>query len=161
MAGGRLTKKESDRKKRQGKRMFINGFSRAEIADIIDVHIETVKRWYKQYEWQDAKDIHSFSVSEVKEEILKSFVALKNGQEPKVSPDKLSKIVAAFEKLTDKKKNLAFMYDNFEELSDAILKDGLSERSKKNREEKLEIAKYVRGVMDDVVSKTYKEALHD
>ena len=53
------------------------------------------------------------------------------------------------------------MYDNFEELSNAILKDALSERSKKNREAKLETAKYIRGIMDDVVSKTYKEALDD
>jgi len=161
MAGGRLTKKESDQKKRQGKKMFINGFSQNEIADVLEVHLETIKRWYKKYDWQDAKDIHSLSISELKQETLRSFAALKAGETPKVSPDQLSKLSSTFEKLSDKKKNLAYMYDNFEELSDAILKDALSERLKKNREAKLEMAKYLRGMMDEVVSKTYKEALND
>lgn len=161
MAGGRLTKKESDKKKRQGKRMFINGFSENEIADVLEVHLETIKRWSKKDGWEEAKDIHSLSISELKAETLRSFAALKNGETPKVSPDQLSKLSSTFEKLSDKKKNLAYMYDNFEELSNAILKDALSERAKKNREAKLETAKYIRGIMDDVVSKTYKEALDD
>lgn len=158
---GRMTKKESDKKKRQGKRMFINGFSNDEIADVLEVHIETISRWAKKDEWQETKDIHSLSISELKQETLRSFAALKNGETPKVSPDQLSKLSTTFEKLSDKKKNLAYMYDNYEELSDAILKDALSERSKKKREEKLELSKYVRAVMDQVVNKTYKEALND
>ncbi len=161
MAGGRLTKKESDTKKRQGKRMFINGFSPQEIADILEVHIETIKRWKKQYDWQKEKDVHSLSISELKRQILQTFADMKEGNQPKLSPDQLSKLVAAFDKLSDKKKALAYMYENFELLSDAILKDALSERKKATREEKLETAKYVREMMEDLTSATYKEALND
>lgn len=161
MAGGRLTKKESDKKRRQGKRMFINGFSRQEIAEILEVHIETIKRWYKQDEWQKEKDMHSLSISELKRETLQTFADMKEGKTPKLSPDQLAKLASTFEKLSDKKKALAYIYENFDNLSDAILKDALSERKKATRESKLDIAKYVREIMDDLISATYKEALND
>jgi len=161
MAGGRLTKKESDTKKRQGKRMFINGFTPVEIADILEVHIETIKRWKKQGDWQKEKDVHSLSISELKRETLQTFADMKEGKTPKLSPDQLSKLAATFDKLSDKKKALAYMYENFEMLSDAILKDALSERKKATREQKLETAKYVREMMEDLTSATYKEALND
>jgi transposase len=161
MAGGRLTKKESDTKKRQGKRMFINGFSRQEISEILEVHIETVKRWHKKEEWQKEKDVHSLSVSELKRETLQTFADMKEGKTPKLSPDQLSKLASTFDKLSDKKKALAYMYENYELLSDAILKDALSERSKAKKESKLETAKYVREMMEALTSKTYKEALND
>lgn len=161
MAGGRLTKKESDTKKRQGKRMFINGFSKDEIADILEVHIETIKRWHKQDEWEKEKDVHSLSISELKRETLQTFADMKAGITPKLSPDQLSKLAATFDKLSDKKKALAYMYENYELLSDALLKDALSERSKVKKESKLETAKYVREIMEELTSTTYKEALND
>lgn len=161
MSGGRLTKKESDQKKRQGKRMFINGFSVDEIASILEVHIETIKRWKKQYDWQKEKDVHSLSISELKRETLQTFADMKEGKTPKLSPDQLSKLAATFDKLSDKKKALAYMYENFELLSDALLKDALSERKKADKEKKLEMAKYVREMMEDLTSATYKEALND
>lgn len=77
MAGGRLTKKESDHKKRQGKTMFVNSFSQNEVADVLEVHLETIKKWYKNYAWQDARDIRSLSISELKQETLRSFATLK------------------------------------------------------------------------------------
>lgn len=161
MAGGRLTKKESEKKKRQGKRMFINGFSKDEIAEIIEVHIETINRWHKQDEWQKEKDVHSLSIAELKRETLQCFADMKEGKQPKLSPDQLSKLAATFDKLSDKKKALAYMYENYEILFDAILKNALSERKAKDKQEKLDIAKYVRDIMDDITSKTYKEALND
>ena len=158
---GRLTKKESDQKKRQGKRMYVNGFSRIEIAEILEVHIETVKRWYKDYKWQDEKDMHSLSISELKRQVLQTFSDMKAGNTPKLSPDQLSKLASTFEKLSDKRKSLAYMFENFEILTDAILKDALSERKKSEKERKIEISKYVRDMMEDITSKTYKEALND
>jgi len=158
---GRLTKKESDRKKRQGERMFINGLSKDEISEILEVHIETVHRWYKQGKWQEAKDLHSISIGELKRQVLQTFKQIKDGETPDISADQLSKLAATFEKFSDKKKALAYMYENFEQLCDAIIKDALSERTKKAKEEKLSTAKYVREVMDVVTAKTYKEALHD
>lgn len=161
MAGGRLNKKESDQKKRQGKRMYVNGFSRMEIAEILEVHIETIKRWYKKYEWQDEKDMHSLSISELKRETLQTFADMKAGKTPKMSPDQLSKLASTFEKLSDKRKALAYMFENFETLTDAILKDAMSERKKSEKERKIEISKYVRDLMEDITSKTYKDALND
>lgn len=161
MAAGRLTKKQSDQKKRQGKRMFINGFSVDEIAEILEVHIETIKRWLKDQNWQKEKDVHSLSIAELKRETLQCFADMKEGKTPKLSPDQLSKLASTFDKLSDKKKALAYMYENFELLSDAVLKDALSESSKKKKDAKLETAKYVREIMEDLTSKTYKEALND
>tara|TARA_R110002050_G_scaffold295237_1_gene453859 strand:- start:18305 stop:18793 length:489 start_codon:yes stop_codon:yes gene_type:complete len=158
---GRLKKSEADRKKRQGQRMFINGISKDEIAEILEVHIETINRWYRDYNWQADKDLHSISIGELKREVLQTYSDIKEGKQPKVSADQLSKLAATFEKFSDKKKALAYMYENFEQLSDAIIKDALSERTKKAKEEKLGTAKYIREMMDIVTAQTYKEALHD
>jgi len=156
-----MTKKESDKKQRQGKRMYINDFSLDEIAEILEVHIDTIKRWAKKDGWEDARAIHSISIAEIKRETLQCFADMKAGKSPKISPDQLSKIAATFEKLSDKKKALAYMYENFDALSDAILQDAMSERLKKDKEEKLKIAKYVRSTMDNLVSQTYKDALNE
>lgn len=161
MAGGRLTKQQSDAKKRQGLRMYINGFSKQEIAEILEVHLETVKRWANQFNWEDEKGVHSISIVELKKEVLQTFADMKGGKTPKLSADQLSKLAATFDKLSDSKKALSYMYENFEALSDAILKDALSERSKKKKEHKLETAKYVRSVMDSLTSTTYKEVFNE
>ncbi|WP_372747043.1 hypothetical protein [Lutibacter sp.] len=161
MAGGRLNKNEADKKKRQGLRMFINGFSKDEIADILEVHIETVKRWANQFNWEDEKDVHSISIVELRKEVLQTFADMKEGKTPKLSADQLSKLAATFDKLSDNKKALSYMYQNFESLSNAILKDALSERAKKTKDYKLEVAKYVREVMDQLTSATYKEVFND
>lgn len=162
MAGkGRLTKKDSDKKKRQGQRMYINGLSKDEIAEILRVHIETINRWYKQYNWQEDKDLHSITIGEMKRQVLLTYKQMKDGDTPDISADQLSKLAATFEKFSDKKKALAYMYENFEQLCDYIIKDALSERTKKGKEEKLSTAKYVREAMDAVTAKIYKEALND
>ncbi|MEM8506228.1 MAG: hypothetical protein AAF717_00300 [Bacteroidota bacterium] len=158
---GRLSRKEAEQKKRQGKRMYINDLSLVEIAEILEIHLETAQRWARQGKWKQEKELHSISISEIKRQMLTTFHEMKEGKQPTISADQLSKLAAAFDKLNDKKKALAYMYENYEELSDAIIKDALSERTKKVKEEKLSIAKYVREKMDLVTSKAYKESLHD
>jgi len=157
----RMRKEVADKKKRDGKRMFIRGYSLNEIAEVTEVYIDTIKKWAKEDDWQTAKDVHSISIGELKEQVLQTFIDLKEGKTPKLSPDKLSKISAAFQSLSDKKKNVTYMYDNYEILSDALIDSAVEAKTKKEREYRLEIAKYVRGVMDNVVSETYKEALND
>jgi hypothetical protein len=158
---GRLKKSEADRKKRQGQRMFINGLSKDEISEILEVHIETINRWARAEDWQADKDLHSISIGELKREVLQTYADMKEGRTPKISADQLSKLASTFEKFSDKKKALAYMYENFEQLSDVIIKDALSQRSKKGKEEKLATAKYVRDIMDQVLGDTYKEAMND
>lgn len=158
---GRLTKAAAEKKKREGKRMYINGIPLAEIAEILEIYIDTVKSWRRAGDWDEAKNVHSISIGELKEQILQSFVDMKEGKTPKMSPDQLSKIAAAFEKLTDKKKNLAYMHDNYEALTDELIKRATQAKTKKDKDERLEMVKYVRVVMDAVVTQTYKEALYD
>ena len=59
---GRLPKAEAEKKQLQGKRMFINGLSYSEIADITDLHIETVKNWAKAEDWEGARKMHAVSI---------------------------------------------------------------------------------------------------
>lgn len=157
----RMKKSLSEAKQRQGEKMYINGFSKNEIAEVLEVHPETINRWCIDNEWEEAKKVHNISISELKQQILQNFIDLKNGVTPKISPDQLSKIASAFERISDKKKNLAYMYDNFEILSNAIIEKGMSSRTKKDKTKYLDIAKEVREVMDYIVAKTYKEAINE
>jgi len=158
---GRMPKAVAEKKQAEGKRMFVNGFTLSEIADILGVYIDTVKSWHVKYEWEKARNIQSISINAIKEEILKSFAALKRGEEPLLSPDKISKLVAALEKLSDKKKNLAYMYENYELLTDELIKVVLKFKTKKDKEAGLKMVNQVRKVMDDIINRTYKEAMNE
>lgn len=158
---GRLTKEQSEKKRLDGKRMFINGLSYTEISKILEVHIDTVKKYALADHWEDAKKMHQVSIGEMKAEVLNTFHSLKNGEKPKLSADQITKVVAAFEKLNDRKKNVAYAVENFELLTNALIQKATKSSSKKQKEERIHILKYVSEVMQQLVNDLYQEALND
>jgi hypothetical protein len=156
---GRLPKAESDKKKRDGKRMFINGLSFSEIAEISDVYIDTVKNWAKLDDWEDYKKMHSVSIGEMKNEVLNTFHSLKIGEKPKVTADAIRKLVVAFQDLNDKKKHTAYAIENFNLLTDKLIVKALDAPTKTEKDKRLEDVKYVSAVMQDLVNELYQDSL--
>jgi hypothetical protein len=156
---GRLPKAESDKKKRDGKRMFINGLSFSEIAEISDVYIDTVKNWAKLDDWEDYKKMHSVSIGEMKNEVLNTFHSLKIGEKPKVTADAIRKLVVAFQDLNDKKKHTAYAIENFNLLTDKLIVKALDALTKTEKDKRLEDVKYVSAVMQDLVNELYQDSL--
>jgi hypothetical protein len=156
---GRLPKAESDKKKRDGKRMFINGLSFSEIAEISDVYIDTVKNWAKLDDWEDYKKMHSVSIGEMKNEVLNTFHSLKIGEKPKVTADAIRKLVVAFQDLNDKKKHTAYAIENFNLLTDKLISKALDAPTKTEKDKRLEDVKYVSAVMQDLVNELYQDSL--
>ena len=158
---GRLPKAVSEKRRRDGKRMFINGLSHSEIAEITEVHIDTVKNWGRLDEWNEAKKMHAVSIGEMKNEVLNTFHALKQGEKPKVSADAIRKLVVAFQDLNDKRKNAAYAIENFNLLTDALIAEAMEASSKKDKDNRLEIVKYTSAVMQKVANKLYQDSLKD
>jgi len=156
---GRLPKAESDKKKRDGKRMFINGLSFSEIAEISNVYIDTVKNWAKLDDWEDYKKMHSVSIGEMKNEVLNTFHSLKLGEKPKVTADAIRKLVVAFQDLNDKKKHTAYAIENFNLLTDKLISKALDAPTKTEKDKRLEEVKYVAAVMQDLVNELYQDSL--
>jgi len=156
----RITNLDRDKKMLEGKSLFIKNFSFQSISDIINISVDTLKKWAKDENWNAAKKMHSISINELKQEILETFHALKTGKKPKLTSDEISKLAAAFEKLSDKKKHLTYMYHCFEELTEALAEEVTMAKGK-DREYKLQRYKEVRLLMEKLTEKKYKEALND
>ncbi|MFL0104966.1 hypothetical protein, partial [Tenacibaculum maritimum] len=131
------------------------------IADITELHVDTIKNWAKLDEWEDAKKMHAISIGEMKAEVLNTFHALKNGEKPKVSADAIRKLVVAFQDLNDKRKNAAYAVENFDLLTDALIAKAMEATTKKDKNLRLEGVKYVVSVMQEVANNLYQEALNN
>ncbi len=158
---GRLPKAVAEKKQLQGKRMYINGLSHNEIADITDLHIETVKNWSKTDDWDAARKMHSVSIGEMKAEILNTFHDIKLGKKPKLSADAIRKLVAAFQDLNDGRKNAAYAIENYNILTDALIAKSKDAKTIKEKTYRLGVVKYVSTVMQEVANQLYKDAIDD
>ena len=159
---GRLPKAQSDKKRREGKRMFVkNGLTLSEIAEILEVYIDTVKKWHRNDGWAKAKDLQVISIDGLKEELLNTFNDLKAGKTPKLSSDQISKLVSSFEKLSDKNKNLAYCFENYDLLTDKLIGKVAEATNDKEKKRLLDIVKYVRDCTTEIVDELYKEVLND
>lgn len=158
--GGRLKKAQSDVKRREGKRMYVkNGLALLEVATVLEVHIDTVRRWHKNDQWEKAKNMQVISIDGLKEEILNTFNEIKAGKTPKMSADQISKLVASFEKLSDKNKNLAYCIENYELLTDELIQKISEARGEKEKQYRMDIVKYVRAAQTKVIDTLYKDLL--
>ena len=104
--------------------------------------------------------MQDLSISSLKNQILETFHDMKSGRTPKLTSDEISKLASAFEKLSDRKKHLAYMYDSFQELIAELAKEVTLAKGK-DKESKLEIYKYIAVLMEKLTSKKYAEALDE
>ena len=158
---GKFTKIQGEKKRQYGKSLYIKGFDLPTISDIIEVAESTLKKWRDTDKWETARNSAFIALSEIRNTILTSFMDLKDGKKPTIKPDEAAKYASAFERLSDRKKILSYMYEAFEMLSDELTKDIQEAKSKKDKEFALEILKRVRTKTDSIISKLNAETLND
>ncbi|MCL2245844.1 MAG: hypothetical protein FWC10_03610 [Lentimicrobiaceae bacterium] len=157
----RYTKEKTDKKRSQAKDMYVKMFDLETISDILGVSIKTLKRWEKEEDFEQARKSSYISLQEIRNTILESFADLRDGKTPKIKPDEAAKYASAFEKLSDKKKMLSYMYSNYELLTDELIKDVQNGKNKKEKEAALLVLIAVRNKTDIILTNTTAEALND
>ncbi|CAL2108190.1 conserved hypothetical protein [Tenacibaculum sp. 190524A02b] len=157
---GRLSKAQADKKRAEGKRMYVkSGLTVNDIADILEVHIDTIKRWAKNDQWEKAKNLQVITIDGIKQELLNTFNDLKAGKTPKVSADQISKLVASFEKLSDTNKNLAYCFENYNLLTDKLIVKVSETTDEQEKKKRMDIVKYVRKTVQEIVDELYTAIL--
>ena len=131
----KLSKNDAAKKRAQAKELFVKGISLDTIAEIIGISIVTLRRWAKDDDYDSARAVATLSVSQMRRTILDAFVDLQNGRTPKVNPDAASKLAAAFEKLSDRRKLLPYLFEAYEMLTDHLARQVEEARSRKEKEE--------------------------
>ena len=157
----RYTKEKLEEKKRQAKEMYIKGFELETIASILEVALSTVKRWAKENDFETAKQSSFIALSELRNTILQSFIELKNGGTPKIKPDEAAKYASAFEKLSDKKKVLSYMYESFEALTTELTGYIQKAKTAKEKDFFLQVLKIVRRATDAILTRLTAETLNE
>ncbi len=157
----RYSDKVLAQKQRHGKELYVKGFIIETIADITGMAVSTIQRWARDDDWETAKNSSYLALSELRQTILDSFVSLKNGEKPTIKPDEAAKYASAFEKLSDNRKVLSFMYEAFEMLTDELTKDVQNAKSKAGKENALETLKKVRAKTDTILTRLTTQALKE
>lgn len=155
----RISKHERENKINHAKRLYIKGFDFITIADMLNITVSTLQRWAKDNDFEQAKRAASISISEIRNEILNTYEAMKKGETPDISPDQISKLVASFEKLSSSQKSLTWIIEAFEMLTDSFLGEIQETKNEKQKAAKYNILKQVRQHCDRVVMNLQKQLL--
>ncbi len=147
----RLTASESDYKKSQGKELFVKGFTISNISEIIGIGLKTLGKWRDEGNWEDEKDLASLKPSNIRKLTLKMALAVERGEELPYKADDISKIVAAFDRITDSKKIAVYTMESIDNFSSYMLEQAGKSTGKK-RETLLQVLKTIRPHFDNYVS---------
>ncbi len=147
----RLTAAESDYKKSQGKELFLKGFTIANISEIIGIGVKTLGNWRNDGNWDDEKELSALKPSNIRKLTLKCALAIEQGKPLPYKADDISKIVAAFDKITDFRKIAVYTMESIDGFS-AYMLEKAGKNTGKKREDLLELLKEVRGHFDMYVT---------
>lgn len=148
---GRLTNQERDRKIADAKGLFIKGLSIQTIAEIIYITEDTIQKWRKLFDWDKEKELYSISPSEIKSLILENVKAIKEGKKMPYKADEISKLVSAFDKITDSRKKAVYTMESFDGFSNWIIEQAAIQKGKK-RQELITITKEIRTLQDQYIN---------
>lgn len=157
----KFTKEELAKKKQYAKDLFVKGFMLETISDITGVTLSTLKRWAKDENYEGAKKDSMISIKEIRNIISESFISMTKGEKPKIKPDEAAKYAAAFEKLSDKKKTLSYMFEAYDMLTDEFMKDIENSKTTVEKEKALSLLQLVRNKTDIVLTNLSSEVLNN
>jgi len=147
----RLTSAEADYKKSQGKELFVKGFTITNISEIIGIGVKTLGKWRDEGKWDEEKDLASLKPSNIRRLTLKCALAIEKGEPLPYKADDVSKVVAAFDRITDSKKIAVYTMESIDGFSSYMLEKAGKNTGKK-RESLLEILKEIRPHFDSYVT---------
>jgi hypothetical protein len=147
----RLKAADADYKKSQGKELFVKGFTITNISEIIGIGVKTLGKWRDEDKWDEEKELASLKPSNIRRLTLKMALAIQNGEELPYKADDVSKVVAAFDRITDSKKIAVYTMESLDGFSSYMLEKAGKNTGKK-REIILDLIKEIRPHFDAYVS---------
>jgi hypothetical protein len=148
----RLTKEKKLEKQSQGRQLYASGFSIIDIANIIGVTQKTLRSWSEKDKWEEERELASLKPSTMKRLTLKCALAIQNGEPLPYKADDISKIVAAFDRVTDSRKKAVYTMESFDQFTNFLL--GLAGKQKPAEQQStLELIKTIRPFFDKYITK--------
>ncbi|MGV4413863.1 terminase gpP N-terminus-related DNA-binding protein [Chryseobacterium sp. T1] len=147
----RLKAADVDYKKSQGKDLFVKGFSITNISEIIGIGIKTLGKWRDDDNWEEEKELASLKPSNIRKLTLKMALAIEQGKPLPYKADDVSKVVAAFDRITDSKKVAVYTMESIDGFSSFMLEKAGKSTGKK-REELLNKLKEIRPFFDEYIT---------
>lgn len=146
----RLKASESDYKKSQAKELFVKGFTPANISEIIGIGAKSLSKWREADKWDEEKELASLKPSNIRRLTLKAALAIEKGEKLPYTPDQISKVVAAFDRISDSKKIAVYSMESIDSFSNYMLEKAGKAVGKK-RDELLEEIKRMRPYFDEYI----------
>ncbi len=147
----RLTSADADYKRSQGKELFVKGFTVTNISEIIGIGVKTLAKWRDEGNWEDEKELASLKPSNIRKLTLKMALAIEKGEKLPYKADDVSKVVAAFDRITDSKKIALYTMESIDGFSSYMLEKAGKNIGKK-RDALLELLKEMRPHFDSYVT---------
>ncbi len=145
-----------DRLQREAKHLFVNDFSIKNISSITGVGIKSLGDWRKEGNWDEERELASLKPSEIRKLTLKQALAISKGEKLPYSSDDISKIVAAFDRITDSRKIAVYSMESIDNFSNFMLEEAAAAKPKK-RDEFLEKLKEIRPFFDLFITKLLQD----
>lgn len=118
---------------------------------MIGVGLKTLGKWRNEGKWDEEKDLTALKPSNIRRLTLKSALAIEKGEELPYKADDISKIVAAFDRITDSRKIAVYTMESFGGFSSYMLEKAGKETGKK-RDYILELLKEIRPHFDAYIT---------
>lgn len=126
----RLSNQDREQKQRDSKALYIKGFSLQLISEMIGISVDSLRKWYKEEEWEKAKELSSISPSEIEDMIMVNIKAIKEGEKPPYKADDIAKLVASLDRLKDKKRKAVYTMEVFMHFRDWLLEKVANTKTK-------------------------------
>ena len=131
---------------------YIRGYSLPLIAKFPNmVSITTLRRWRKEYEWDEKKDLATINPRKIKDMILKNVQAINMGKKMPYRPDDIAKLASAWEKMDNTQKHAFYCMEAFNGFADFMI-DKAARKSDKDRKAMIDKLKEFRALQDEYVN---------
>lgn len=152
----RLSKQEREEKESYGRQLYSKGFSMVSIAGILKVTEKTLRNWRSSGKWEEEKELSALKPSRIKRLVLQSVLAIEKGEPLPYKADDISKIAAAFDRITDNRKVAVYTMESIDSLTNFSLEIAAKAQGKK-RDTILQQIKTMRILADKYITKLLQD----
>lgn len=152
----RMKREQQIEKKSQGRSLYAAGFSLTDIQSIIGVTIKTLSAWATDDNWEEERELSAIKPSVMKRLTLKCALAIQKGEPLPYKADDISKIVAAFDRITDSRKKAVYTMESVDGFTQYMLSKAGKAKGKK-QDELLDFIKSVRPYFDAYITQLLQD----
>jgi transposase len=148
---GRLTATQKEQKMREAKNLYMRGYNITEVSGAIQVGPKAIRSWITENKWAEEREYAKMTVKDLINKIKRTLHEIAEGKKAKISPDDLSKLAKAIERLEDPEKSLRFAIPAFEALSASLYQDMREEPSAQGKELAMIVYQRTRAACDKII----------